>query len=64
MLLDTLEEMLKSGDLGDLEKGDIVTAKQRIHSAIQHQEQAINSLEKSIEKLKDSLTILGCDVQP
>ncbi|MBA7656445.1 hypothetical protein ES703_64369 [subsurface metagenome] len=61
---EALEELLESGDYGDLSKGDIVTAKQKIHSAIQHQEQAIDALEKSIEKLKDALWFLGCQVQP
>jgi hypothetical protein len=50
-----LEELLDSGDYGDLKKGDIITAKQRIHSAIQHQEQAIKTLEKSINQLEDAL---------
>ncbi len=59
-----LEELLESGDYGDLKKGDIVTAKQKIHSAIQHEEQSMNTLEKSIEKLEDSLSVLGCEVEP
>jgi hypothetical protein len=59
-----LEELLESGDYGDLNKGDIVTAKQKIHSAIQHQEQAIDALEKSIEKLKDALNALGYEPEP
>jgi len=54
-----LDQLLESGDYGDLKKGDIVTAMQRIHSAIQHQEQAINTLEKSIEQLEDALIELG-----
>lgn len=54
-----LEELLDSGDYGDLNYGDIVTAKQKTHSAIQHQEQARNALEKSIEKLQDALAALG-----
>ncbi len=56
---ETLEEWFESGDYGDLDKGDIVTAKQKIHSAIQHEEQAIDALEKSIEKLEDALSALG-----
>jgi hypothetical protein len=58
---EVLEELLESGDYGDLDKGDIVTAKQKIHSAIQHQEQTIDALEKSIAKLKDALSALGYD---
>ena len=56
---ETLEELFESGDYCDLNKGDIVTAKQKIHSAIQHEEQSIDALEKSIEKLKDALSALG-----
>jgi hypothetical protein len=56
---EVLEDMLESGDYNDLYKGDIVTAKQKVHSATQHEEQSIDSLEKSIEKLEDSLSSLG-----
>jgi len=56
---DALEQLLESGDYGDLNKGDIVKAKQKIHSAIQHQEQSKKALEKSIEKLKEALAALG-----
>jgi hypothetical protein len=55
---EVLEELLESGDYADLYKGDIVTAKQKIHSAAQHEEQSIDALEKSIEKLNDSLSTL------
>ncbi len=61
---DALEELLASGDYGDLKKGDIVTAKQKIHSAMQHQEQSIDTLEKSIEKLCDALAALGWEPEP
>jgi len=61
---DALEELLESGDYGDLNKGDIVTAKQEIHSAIQHQELAKKTLQRSIEKLLYSLSALGYGPQP
>ncbi|MHC4462430.1 MAG: LamG domain-containing protein [Planctomycetota bacterium] len=61
---EALEELLEGGDYGDLNKGDIVTAKQKIHSATQHEEQAIDALEKSIEKLKDALSALGYEPEP
>ncbi len=61
---EALEELLESGDYGDLNKGDIVTAKQKIHSATQHGEQAIDALEKSIEKLEDALSALGYEPEP
>jgi hypothetical protein len=56
---EALEELLDAGDYGDLKKGDIISAKQRIHSAIQHQEQTINTLEKSINQLEDALIEIG-----
>ncbi len=59
-----LEELLASGDYGDSNRDDIVAAKQRIHSAIQHQEQSKNALEKSLQNLEDSLWLLGAEVQP
>jgi len=59
-----IEEWLESGDYGDLYKGDIVTAKQKIHSATQHEEQSIDALEKSVEKLKDALSALGYEPEP
>ncbi len=56
---DALEQLLESGDYGDLKKSDIIKARQKIHSAIQHQEQSMDALEKSIESLEDSLSLLG-----
>jgi hypothetical protein len=61
---EALEELLESGDYGDLNKGDIVKAKQKIHSATQHEEQVIDALEKSIEKLQDALSALGYEPEP
>ncbi len=61
---EALEELLENGDYDDLKKEDIVAAKQKVHSAIQHQEQSKKALEKSIEKLKDSLVILGQPLPP
>ncbi len=59
---DALEELLEGGDYGDLKKGDIVKAKQKIHSAIQHEKQSKEALEKSIEKLEDALASLGWEL--
>jgi len=53
------EELLQSGDYGDLTKGGIVAAMQQIHSAIQHQELSKKALERSIEKMQDALASLG-----
>ncbi|MHC4085521.1 MAG: LamG domain-containing protein, partial [Planctomycetota bacterium] len=64
MVYEALEEWLESGDYGALNYGDIVTAKQKIHSAIQHEEQSILALEQSVEKLKDALSSLGYEPEP
>ena len=61
---EALEELLESGDYGDLNYGDIVTAKQKINSATQHEEQSIGALEKSVEKLEDALSALGYEPPP
>ncbi len=61
---DALQELLESGDYGDLNKGDIITAMQKVYSAIQHQELAKKTLDRSIEKLEDSLAALGWQPPP
>jgi N-acetylneuraminic acid mutarotase len=61
---EAMEELLESGEYSDLKKGDIVGAKQKIHSAIQRQEQSKKALEKSIENLEDSLVFIGGLVLP
>lgn len=59
-----LEELLASGNYSNLNRSDIVTAKQNIFAALQHQERSINALERSLQKLQNSLFLLGCEVQP
>ncbi|MFC1793869.1 PKD domain-containing protein [Planctomycetota bacterium] len=61
---DTLEELLDSGVYTGLAHSDMVEAKQKIHSALQHQELAIQDLGNSIEKLTDVLDSLGAPVEP
>lgn len=61
---DALEEFLAGGDYGDLNRSDIIRAKQNIFAAIQQQEQSKNALERSLQKLQDSLWLLGAEVQP
>jgi len=56
---EALDELLESGDYGDLKKGDIVKAKQKIHSAIKHEEQSMEALKRSIEKLEEALIAVG-----
>ncbi|HUS71936.1 MAG TPA: LamG-like jellyroll fold domain-containing protein, partial [Sedimentisphaerales bacterium] len=63
-MYEALEQWLESGDFVDLSKGDIVKAKQKTHSAMQHEEQSIDALEKGFEKLLDSLIALGYGPQP
>jgi hypothetical protein len=55
---DYLQEMLDSGEYDGLTKGDIIKAMQKVHSATQHQDQAIHQVDKSIEKLDDALDSL------
>jgi hypothetical protein len=59
IMYEALEQLLESGDFVDLSKGDIVTSKQKAHSAMQHEEQSIDMLGKGFEKLLDSLISLG-----
>jgi hypothetical protein len=59
-----LEELLASGDYGELRKSDIIKARQRIHSAIQHQEQSAGALERGVEQLGDALEALGVEPEP
>lgn len=54
-----LEELFESRDYGDLKNGDIAKARQKVYSVIQHEEQAANTLERSIDKLYESLFSLG-----
>jgi len=55
----TPEELLETGDYGDLRRVDIVRAQQLLYSAIEHEQQSEDFLEKSIEKLYDALVSLG-----
>ena len=62
MAYDMLEQMLENGDYGDLKKRDIIKARQKLYSAIQHQEQSLGALEKSIESLEDALEAVDEDL--
>ncbi|UCC23447.1 MAG: hypothetical protein JSW23_05180 [Planctomycetota bacterium] len=61
---EALEEALESKDYGDLGKSDIIKARQRIHSAIQHQDQSAGALERGLEQLIDALEALGAEPEP
>jgi hypothetical protein len=56
-----LDGLFGEAEYGHLDKRDIIKAKQEIHSAIQGEEQAIDSLEKSAGDLEDSLEALSGD---
>lgn len=53
-----LDILRYSDDLDGLRPGDIVKARRKIHSAIQHEIQSKNTLRKSGKKLDDALDIL------
>jgi len=61
---DALEELLQSRDYTDVAKSDIISAKQKIFSGIQHHEQSADAFEKGIDKLQDSLTTLTSESEP
>jgi hypothetical protein len=60
-LLNYMDDAFGNGELDNLNKGDVVKAKQKIHSAIQAEEQAETAVEKSIEKLDDALEALDIE---
>jgi len=60
-LLDFMDTSFKNRDFGTAKKGDVVKAKQKIHSAIQHEEQAETAVDQSIDKLDDALNTLGIE---
>jgi hypothetical protein len=61
---ESLEQLLESGNYGDLNRRSIVIAKQDIHFAIQQEQQSREFLERSIERLLDSLAGLGVEAEP
>lgn len=61
---EVLEEVLESGDYGDLNKRDIAAALREIESVIRRQQLSRKVLLESIDKLEDSLSALGCEAEP
>jgi hypothetical protein len=61
---DSLEELLASGDYGDLTKHDIAVAQRKIESAIRRQERSKRVVQGSIEELEDALLSLGWEPEP
>ena len=57
-----MDTVFKDRNFGDTSKGDVVKAKQKIHSAIQHEEQAETAVDQSIEKLDEALDALDIEL--
>lgn len=51
--LELLEDLFKADEYHELDKRQLIRAKRTIHSAMQHQEQSLNALDKSIHKLEE-----------
>ena len=64
IVLDMLNTHFKNRDFGTANKNDVVKAKQRIHSAKQHDVQAETDVYKSINSLTEALLALDCEVDP
>ncbi len=60
-LLDYMDEKFADRDFGDTSKGDVAKAKQKIHSAIQTEEQAQTAVNQSLDKLDDAMKTLGIE---
>jgi len=58
---DVLEQMFESGDYGDWKGEDILRAKLKIYTATWDEKSSKNVLKKSIDKLEDSLSVLGVE---
>jgi len=61
-LWEYMDTMFKNRDFGNTSKGDVAKAKQKIHSAIQHEEQAEAAVDQSLDKLGVALDAL--DIEP
>jgi len=58
---DAFEQMLESGAYGDWKGEDILRAKLKVYIATWHGKYSKNVLKKSIDKLEDSLSVLGVE---
>lgn len=59
-----LEQLFRGRDYSRSQKNDIVKAKQEIHSAMHNEQRSTATLEKSVEGLEDSLSLLGYTTDP
>jgi hypothetical protein len=55
---EVLDESFHGGEYGGMNKGNVVKAKQKINSAVQHEEQAEDAVNKSIDNIEDSIDAL------
>ena len=58
-----LPGMLTSGYYGDLARNDVLAAREMIYSSMEYHEQSRKALQKSIEKLQDTLLLLASPVE-
>jgi hypothetical protein len=58
---DAFEQMLESGAYGDWKGEDILRAKLKVYIATWHGKYSKNVLKKSVDKLEDSLSVLGVE---
>ncbi|MHC4587306.1 MAG: LamG domain-containing protein, partial [Planctomycetota bacterium] len=61
-LWEYMDIVFKDRDFGNTSKSDVVKAKQKIHSAIQHEEQAEEAVDKSIDNLDDAMESLDIEL--
>ena len=59
-----LRELFRGREYSELNKSDIVSIRQNVHTAIQEQEQSERALGKSVIKLEDSLSIMDNEAEP
>jgi len=58
-----LTRMLTSGNYGNVARNDILAARETIYSSMEYGEQSRKALHKSIEKLQNTLLLLGSPVE-
>jgi hypothetical protein len=58
-----LTRMLTGGNYGNLARNDILAARETIYSCMEYNEQSRKALQKSTEKLQDTLLLLGSPVE-
>jgi hypothetical protein len=60
---DALTRMLTSGNYGTLARNDILAARDTIYSSMEYNEQSRRAIRKSVEKIEDTLLLLGSPVE-